>query len=555
MPRDEGSFTYQIPNFLAGVHTCPDYRNRPANSMTKAKNAVLSRCGYVTRRLGMDMIGDADPDLATTFNIGIAVWDVSHYDSAGDDGYLALRQIGTNLKVLYIEDHTVGWVNPTQTDPPIDISLNKNNLQDVDGVLFFTNGGKVGKYDPSTNSVSYIYPVTSADPPTDAPRQTYFKDRNWYVKTGGLIYFSKIGDGDLLERDLDVIRIKDEIYDIIPWRDSSLVVFTENTIYELIVGSSPTLLDWSLNQITTNIGQNRYGMACSVFDDIFFLSPNFRVHSIKSVIQSLSAGVEPIPVSHPITNAIEAFNRGYPNYGATVFHDGHYYIAGNIIEENGGNGDYSSSMYTFSTLYRAWTGPHTIYAAAAADDYGALIYTLSDLPEVPDLTDKIFIGRNLHASCWIEDATDGNAVRYMRQARDGAFVTFEPSYSYVDSIETQTKTVRFEIITRPQDFDFPQQEKTLKWVEVEFGDEDVAFSANGSFTFYAKTIEGSSWTSFGTASYTTSDKFMKAKFPGLQSLGRSKVFQFRIVDDSASDGPKIRGMWINGFGEDIKGDR
>ena len=92
-------------------------------------------------------------------------------------------------------------------------------------------------------------------------------------------------------------------------------------------------------------------------------------------------------------------------------------------------------------------------------------------------------------------------------------------------------------------------------MEIEYGDENNAFSANGSFTFYAKRIEDAAWTTIGTESYTTSDTFKKVKFQGLEDLERGDVFQFRIVDDSASDGPKIRGMWIRGYGEDIQDQR
>ena len=390
MALQEQPFTFQIPNFLAGLHTCPDYRNRPINSLTKAKNAIIDKCGLLTRRVGMEMFGGQDPE---TLDYGI-IHDLHTEDS---DKVYALRRYtespgaGTGLRIAYCDGKAGTWTEPSHGSVSIGIEVNYGNASKIlsvihsDGTSHLYWGGN-STFVQLALATDVITELTddNTKPPPESTDAITFKGRSFYLTSGQDIHFSKILDPETHERLLDVIRVVmngRRAVAIVPWKDDMVLVFLNDAIYQLYVGASPNLIDWSFDLVTESIGLFSNTAITQSYDDVIFVDNFGDVRSIKKTLSQLSAGVDPTPLSLQLQDQLQlSFDLSTWNTSVRLtFHDGRVFFHFWKYESGSRVG---SAVYAFDIRRQSWTGPITYCASSTSNDYGAETTIIKGLSHV-----------------------------------------------------------------------------------------------------------------------------------------------------------------------------
>ncbi len=535
---------FLIPDFLGGVQSYPIYSRTPLNSLERAKNAIYDKAGFLVRRPGLD---EEIGNLANTpndFHMGLLVAGFADERKIYE---LVKRIPGTNFYLTAYDGTARSTIN-LQTGGNFTAPLGMTWVRESSGSEFIYTAnfsGDVIKHSVETAAVDPVVTVfanVNASPPQDCRFLLNFLDRVWAAGIQNTdrdkLFYSNNLAPETWDRSIQVISFEGEsITALSRFKNNTIFIGLERSMYLLSVGQSNVVLDWEKRELASDIGVGPGFSVAFGRDDLFFMDQNKNIRSLKNTISDLSAGVEPVPLSFVLKDDIIGITAGVGGIVNVLasWLDGKYFISGLIGSVvNGTNGQ----TWVFDSFLNAWTGPMTwnvssglggaeVFAKHTGDDQ----FNASGQFQFED---KLFLGTN---------KSNGDKRLYKLD-----FDLFQ------DDEDGGTPTnIEVEILTRYHDFGFPQQEKTIRWIEVEYGDENNAFSGSGSFeVFFRESVDGS-FTSLGTVSYTASTFLARTRLTMRPPLSpRARQFQFRFLDSSATDGPKVRRMWLSMIGHEVR---
>jgi hypothetical protein len=533
---DQQSHTFEIPDFLAGVHNFSVYHKAPENSLFKAKNLVIDKAGYLKRRPGLNQLGDFGASANSYCSALIA---------AGN---------GSQRRLFAIHASALATFNVKAWNGSSWSAVTYGGLSGTLGLML----PHVPSWTREDSGTEYVYagPGETSFIKIDVAALTassvsltgrsalgfnmalQYMDRLWAGGTNVAAYRDAVWYSDVLvpeniassANDQNTIKFDGEFVTLIyPYRDNFIIVGTDRSLYILMVGTSANLLDWQKTKLANDIGVGSPFTAAYGNEDVYFLDQLKNVRTLKATVGQLGGGMAPVPISMPVKDSIRNLAGDSPSFINAAFLDGKYVISGHTGTLSGANGQ----SWCYDSYFGAWTGPFVWESASETSDLGTNI-----LPSYA--CSKSFAGS------WF---TSSREYGMFFGARSGSTLKiFEWDESlYSDQTGTDgssTVVIPTELITRAHDFGAPHQEKICKWVEIEYGDDDEGYSGSGAFTVYARKDFDSAWTSLGGVAYDSTTKFSRRKFP-MKILDRGKIFQIRLTDNSATDGPKIRRMRIN----------
>lgn len=538
---EEKEFTYMIPDFLGGVQSYITYTKTPINALWKAKNCVYNRGGYLQRRPGLNQIGGEFLSTDTGVSMVAAgakgkrklyLWHKYNF-SGSNDGYTCRAWDGST------------WLTPS----PNSSSTTSGREYPVGGSWFRENDGteKVMFHNPLGSSRTFTI-TAAATAPAGAGVATMnnlrlildFLDRLWNGGEDGddrdRILYSEIGipegtttaspGGRTIKFDGQTV------VSLVPFKNTSLLIGTESSIYILLVGQSANLLDWEKLKVSNDIGVGAPFTTSTGRDDIFFVDQDGNVRTMTRTLQEISGTVEPVPLSFPIKDKIDAISGSEIDFMTAAFLNGKYYISGHTgaIDATNGTG------YVFDTFVNAWTGPMTYAAQQTADDTASNVTAMTTIAGLFGSSAQFPEARSnaVHVA-WKAEADSKMVIGFL-----------DPDIFQDDDDEASPLTIHVDIETRPHDLEAPFQDKQIKWIVVEYGDEQVAYSGTGAFVVYAKKNFASTWTELCTIDYDNTTKISTRRVY-MSSMGFGRIWQWRFTDESATDGPKVRRMWIRFF--------
>jgi hypothetical protein len=321
-----------------------------------------------------------------------------------------------------------------------------------------------------------------------------------------------------------------------PWRNTSLILFFDGSIEEMIVDSSDPL-NSARNVIEPNFGCCSRASIVTVGDDLYFGDQWGHIRSLKRNEQGSMSGVVARPLSYPIADEIPGnVNPDYLHRMRCLLNEDRlevYYPKGTDTEAT------AMMAYDFST--QAWYGPAE-YAnpigqiVRSGVKRGQRVYSTNGSTESP--TAEVFLwGQGVYTD-------NGTAISYRE-------------------------------VTKTYDLDIPEAVKRWDYIEVEFyggdgvtpsvhaktdddgdwelltltsGDSSVAYTTDFPLTpgdFDLGDVGGSNNTPFPLT--TTMPSTARARYSLLNSDGtarRSRSIQIRITEATNAVAFERRRWWI-----------
>ena len=547
---EEGEQTFAIPDFTGGVNTYQHYNKAHINTLRKAKNAVYSKSGYVVRRPGFQQLGGEFAAADTCLTILGA--------GSEDNRKLYIQyKSGTNRDVsawngsLWYTSDLAG--SSADTDFPCDGSWVRE--ESGSEFVYMANGSApIGKYpvgstatdiDVADGAAAFI-PTNNDEPEEMGRTLTSFQGRLWY---GGFVNAEHQQRDSLFYTDVlipekggwnqavNVLKFDGEVIVAVrPFKNNLLMVGTDVSIYLVAIGESLDFLDWQILKVSNDIGVGSVGSLSQGRDDYFFVDNAGNARQLKITLTDFSGGVEPIPMSFPIKDQLDLLagdnegDKSRIDYMVGSFNDGKYLL-------NGRNGtlDGTTGQGWCYDSYQGgvWTGPMTYVATSLDDDTGSNVTAMNTVSSGFGFSTAFFKNRQTRTYLGIYSEVDTKMV----------IGYLDPTIYQDDDDEATARNISVEVETQFQDFGLPHLDKIVKTIEVEYGDEESGFSGTGSFEVLGRRDFASTWDYLDTVTYDANTKISSA-FINCLTLGRGRVFQFRFVDQSATNGPRLRRMWL-----------
>lgn len=448
LPRDQFSvevpddqyITIDVPDSSGGINTRFHATEIQNNQLTVAYNLDISTPGKKKKRLGNLAVLD---DLGTTPILGLIYQKAPSVDARmvfifGQRMYKSTDPLNTSGNWVDI-DSTNHFTNNLTTT----VSILAGDL------LFFTNG---------TDDV-FSYNGTSitdeADTNTDPPKAkclAYFKNRLWAANTStypDYVWYSDALDTQTFNRSTNVFKVSTGdstgVTNMIPYQDSSLVIFKERSIHELVVAGD-TAAYWNLRPIDL-----RYGCVtpdCAKYHNgkIYFLA-----HDGIRVLP-----LQPNAVSYLIPTEIDSIYWTYIDRAKMVIFDDKLFLA----------------VPTGSTAY-----PNQVYVLDLNTN-GWVVYT----------------GWNV--GCWGIYVSGNEEVLMYGDSNDGKVYKCFTSAQFNDGAST---VINYQEETKAYDFGQPFIYKIGGEIEVEIA------SSTGNTVTVSASIDGGAYIELGTC--TATDKF------------------------------------------------
>lgn len=447
---DDNRLTVNVQDSSGGINTRFHETEIQDNQMTVAYNIDLSTPGKKKKRLGNVAVLD---DLGALPIHGLL------YQKAPSVDARMVFVYGQRMYKSTLPLETSGsWVDIDSTDHFTSNVLTTVSILAGDSVLFSNGTDNVFSY----NGTSITDEGSDADvDPKKGKCLAYFKNRVWIANTNDnpdYVWFSKslpfnsstkAFDTDAFNNDTNVFQVatgdSTEITNMVPFEDSSLIIFKERSIHELAVSGS-TSAYWNLRPVDT-----RYGCVapeCAKFHNgkIYFLT-----HDGIRVLPT-----QPQAVSYLIKSEIDDINWTYINRARMVIFDDKLFLAVPT-----GTSIYNNKVYVMDLNTNGW-----------------VIYT----------------GWNVN--CWGIYISGNEEILMYGDSNDGKVYKCFISTAFNDNTST---AINYQEETKAYDFGQPFSYKIGGELEVE-----IASSTGNTLTVSAA-IDGGSYTSLGTC--TASDKF------------------------------------------------
>lgn len=435
---DDQRLTLNISDSSGGINTRFHETEIQDNQMTVAYNVDISTPGKKKKRLGALTVLN---DLSNTPILGLIYQKAPSVDP---------RMVFINGQRMYKSTdplNTSGsWVDIDSTDHFT------NNLTTTVSILagdllFFTNGtDNVFSYDGTSITDEGD---TNTDPPK-AKCLAYFKNRLWAANTTtnpDYVWYSDSIAPQTFNRSTNVFKVatgdSTGVTNMIPFQDSSLIIFKERSIHELLV-SGATADYWNLRPV-----DSRYGCVtpdCAKYHNgkIYFLS-----HDGVRVLP-----LQPNAVSYLIPTQIDAINWTYIDRARMVIFDDKLFLA--VPTTN----TYPDQVYVLDLNTNAW-----------------VVYT----------------GWNV--GCWGIYISGNEEVLMYGDSNDG---TVKKCFTTTQFNDNST-AINYQEETKAYDFGQPFVYKIGGEIDVEIS------SSTGNTVTVSAAIDGGSYTSLGTC--TATDRF------------------------------------------------
>lgn len=221
-------------------------------------------------------------------------------------------------------------------------------IAQTDHELFHYQNGGPGSYPNLVNT----------DPPFGPGLLAWHTDR--LVASGistvpDTIFFSQFLDGSVWNRSNWNVRIGagegDPITALVPWTNYNLVVPKQHSIWVVNCDPNQAVTDFTINRIHPSIGSNAPKTWCQVGTDLFGLTNEPAVRSVKNLIASEQQKEVGPPLSQPIQDII---NRITPGAIATscAYHWKNRYILAIPVDGS----PTPNYVVVFNTLTESWSG-------------------------------------------------------------------------------------------------------------------------------------------------------------------------------------------------------
>lgn len=430
-----------VPDSSGGLNTTAHETEIADNQLTIAYNIDLSSIGKKKKRLGANKVLD---------DLGALPIDVLIYLKAPSVAERMVHIYGQRMYKHTTPLETSGsW---TDIDSTNHFSENQTATMAIEAGsnLIFTNGADVVHYYNGTSITDCG--DTNTDPPL-AKCLAYFKNILWMANTTtspDWVWYSGTYVGTFsalvtFDRASNLFRVDSgtstQITNMVPYMDSSLVIFKEDSVYELLV-SGGTAAYWNLRPIDTRHGCPGFDCAKYFQGKIYFPTRD---------------GVRVIPVqeaslSDKISGEIKGVNWQYMNRARAVVFDGCYYLALPT-----GSSTYPDKVYRMNLTTGAW---------------------------------DIITGWNV--GCWGIWINNGQETLMYGDANDGVVWHCFKSTQFND----QSTAINYQEETKAYDFGQPFGYKSGGSVEVEIS------SSTGNTVTVSAAIDGGSYTTLGTCTAT-----------------------------------------------------
>ena len=142
-----------------------------------------------------------------------------------------------------------------------------------DKVLYFTRGGRLYKFDPSTNTFTTTVTPAPFDTRTFYPlwamaRLIVAMDNNLYVSN---ILEPEVWNAVLQSVTLDPV-VSDVITGLVNWQRQTLAVFRNGSTWIIETGPNLDVVEWEINRASATVGCCSHGSIVQCGVDVFFLS-------------------------------------------------------------------------------------------------------------------------------------------------------------------------------------------------------------------------------------------------------------------------------------------
>ena len=221
-----------------------------------------------------------------------------------------------------------------------------------DQVLYFSRGGHLWKFDPST----YVFTQVVTPAPFDA--RTFYPlwaNARLIVTMDNNLYVSNILSPEVWNVVLQSVTLDPVVSDVITgqvnWQRQTLAVFRNGSTWIIETGPNLDVVDWEINRASATVGCCSHGSIVQCGVDVFFLSETGRgVYALSQVPTSDQMGVWQ-PISQPIKRYIDRINWEYvSNARATYWND--LYILSVPIDDS----PYNNAILIYSVTLNAWQG-------------------------------------------------------------------------------------------------------------------------------------------------------------------------------------------------------
>jgi hypothetical protein len=579
----EQDLIYEIPDFSSGMVSVVPFSKSPRNSLRWAEGCLVDDGGSLVPRHGFNTeLGTLSTSVGVNDRAVIGMiaagegsekklYVMVHDSTAGDlnvfawNGSTWLSDTGVSLTGA----PTSGSVANTQAA----WARHSNGNEYVFWANPYGNSGGTLITPMASSPITTDWGNGTDDPPANARLVLWFRDRLWMAGIDGefrdYLYFSKLlaPESTQWDHSTQIIRFGgtrgERITAIHPFVDNLMFVGTEHSLYLLAVGASAQLLDWDLRTITNSIGVGASMSVVSGGGDVFFVDDCGETRSLKKTLGDIHAGRDLDPISLRIT---EQSRFIAPTSAATgvqssvaYFLDGHYWIWGSEGAYNGAK----QVGWSFNAKRGIWTGPHYLKKDAytsASDPLGGTIGT-ADREDPEDLVGTFDFDPITAAvatqndfgtsdSAWVTGKTTTVIIAAhgtkTNSAIDSAWddqsiLVYDQNPSGFDRVDYDSTGVAFDIKTQMLDFGFPDRDKIVKWVEIEWGSESVTTAMDEQkYRLLGRTDPSGLWTPL--ADVTSTDNLGRTK-TNVRILGKSRLFQFRVArQDTTVQGLRINSM-------------
>lgn len=468
---DDPYLTLDSPDSSGGINTRQHETEIQDNQLTIGYNLDLSTLGKKKKRLGSNNVLD---------DLGALPINVLIYLQAPSVDARMCHIYGQRLYKSILPLETSGsWIDIDSTNH---FTSNQTSTVSIlaGDELFFSNGtDNVFSYDGTSITDEG---ATSTDPPK-GKCLAYFKNRLWVANTNAnpdYVWYSNALDTHTFDTSVQVFKVatgdSTQITNMVPYLGSSLIIFKENSIHELVV-SGDTAAYWNLRPLETRHGCVAPECAKPYLDRIIYLARD---------------GVRVLPVqqnqvSYLIKNEIENINWQYIDRARAVIFEDKYYLAVPT-----GASTYPNQVYVLNLNTNGWT---------------------------------VITGWNV--GCWGIWLNNGAETLMYGDANDGVVWHCFKSTQFND----QTTAVNYQEETKSFNFAKPFQYKCGGEIEVEIA------SSTGNTVTVSVAIDGGSYTTLGTC--TATQKFsldplgkfknIKFKFQSNASSTEQLIFNgFRV---------------------------
>lgn len=328
------------PNFAGGMVSNARPELLQPNQCSELVNMDISLKNELVTRRGIKQLGDA----LTQIQGGAYYKTPTQEELIVADGHV-LRAF--NGSIWSLAGGLVQTINP---DTPavfvqgVDILY----IAQTDHELFHYQNGGLGSYPNSVNT----------DPPFGPGLLAWHTDR--LVSSGistvpDTIYFSQFLDGSVWDRANWNVRVGagdgEPITALVPWTNYNLVVPKQNSMWVVNCDPTQAVVDFTIQRIHPSIGSNSPKTWCQVGTDLFGLTNEPAVRSLKNIIASEQQKEVGPPLSHPIQDIIDRITPSAISTSCAFHWKNKYLLA--IPVDGATTPNY---VVVFNTLTESWSG-------------------------------------------------------------------------------------------------------------------------------------------------------------------------------------------------------